>query len=107
MGTERGFENYLSRHMAHLGDPERYRERRKRQLIATYERWLPADRDAELLEIGPGYGQWLEVLRTDRGFANAIAVDIRREERACTTPRSASAIPIRSPSATSRSANDA
>ena len=79
MGTERGFENYLSRHMAHLGDPERYRERRKRQLIATYERWLPAERDAELLEIGPGYGQWLEVLRKDRGFANAVAVDISGE----------------------------
>ena len=60
MAGERGFEDYLSRHLAHLGDPERYRARRKRQLIATYRRFLPESRDAELLEIGPGYGQWLE-----------------------------------------------
>jgi SAM-dependent methyltransferase len=79
MGDERDFKDYLSRHMAHLGDAERYRERRKRQLIATYERWLPANRDAELLEIGPGYGQWLEALRKDLGFGRTIAVDISGE----------------------------
>jgi SAM-dependent methyltransferase len=79
MGDERGFEDYLSRHMAHLGDAERYRARRKRQLLATYARALPASRDGELLEIGPGYGQWLEALRTDLGFARAVAVDVSTE----------------------------
>jgi SAM-dependent methyltransferase len=79
MAGERGFEDYLSRHLAHLGDPERYRARRKRQLIATYRRFLPESRDAELLEIGPGYGQWLEALRVDLGFTRAVAVDISAE----------------------------
>jgi len=74
-----GFDSYLSRHYAHLGDQQRHRARRKRQLLRTYEHLLPPSRDAELLEIGPGYGQWLEALRVDRGYARAVAVDVSAE----------------------------
>lgn len=74
-----GFEQYLSRHVARLGDQRRYRARRKRQLLATYAHLLPERRDAEMLEIGPGYGQWLEALRVDRGYARTTAVDVSSE----------------------------
>src|SRR5262249_31802637 len=80
MNEERAdFTQYLSRHYAHLGDQQRYRARRKRQLLRTYAHLLPARREAELLEIGPGYGQWLELLRVDRGYAHATAVDVSPE----------------------------
>src|SRR5262245_13992443 len=79
MANERGFEDYLTRHMSHRGDPERHRTRKRRQLMATYARWLPANRDAELLEIGPGYGQWLEALRVDLGYTRTVAVDVSAE----------------------------
>jgi SAM-dependent methyltransferase len=73
------FERYLSGHYARLGDQQRYRARRKRQLLGTYAHLLPAARDAEMLEIGPGFGQWLEALRADRGYARALAVDLSPE----------------------------
>ena len=73
------FENYLSRHYAHLGDQARFRAGRKRQLQRTYGALLPADRAAELLEIGPGYGQLLELLRQDLGYSRTTAIDVSRE----------------------------
>ena len=75
----REFTRYLSTHCAHLGDQGRYRERKKRQLLRTYAHLLPQRRDADLLEIGPGHGQWLEALRVDRGYSNAVAIDISEE----------------------------
>jgi SAM-dependent methyltransferase len=73
------FTGYLSRHYAHLGDQARHRAGKKRQLLATYRRLLPADRTAEMLEIGPGYGQLLELLRRDLGFERTVAIDLSAE----------------------------
>lgn len=73
------FQDYLTRHYTQLGDAERHRAGRKRQLLETYRRWLPANRDAAMLEIGPGFGHLLEILRTDLGYRNATAVDVSRE----------------------------
>lgn len=73
------FRDYLSRHYAHLGDQAKHREGKKRQLLHTYGRLLPADPDAAMLEVGPGYGQLLEALRRDRGYRAATAVDLSRE----------------------------
>ncbi len=73
------FQDYLTRHYAHLGDQARHRAGKKRQLLHTYRRWLPESRDAEMLEIGPGYGQLLEALRMDLGYTRARAVDVSRE----------------------------
>jgi 2-polyprenyl-3-methyl-5-hydroxy-6-metoxy-1,4-benzoquinol methylase len=73
------FRDYLTRHYAHLGDQAKHREGKKRQLLHTYGHLLPASRDAAMLEIGPGFGQLLEGLRRDRGYANAVAIDLSRE----------------------------
>jgi 2-polyprenyl-3-methyl-5-hydroxy-6-metoxy-1,4-benzoquinol methylase len=73
------FENYLTRHVAHLGDQEKHRAGKKRQLHRTYGRLFPADRAADMLEIGPGYGQLLELLRRDLGYSRAVAIDLSQE----------------------------
>lgn len=73
------FDQYLTRHYAHIGDQARHRAGKKRQLRLTYESILPANRDAEMLEIGPGYGQLLELLRNDLGYAKTIAIDLSAE----------------------------
>ena len=79
MPNEAGsFDDYLSRHYDHLGDQARYRAGRKRQLLKTYRAVLPPDHDVEMLEIGPGYGHLLELIR-ELGYARAIAVDVSRE----------------------------
>ncbi len=80
MRTENpAFVDYLSRHYAHLGDHARHRAGKKRQLLHTYRRFLPEQRDAQMLEIGPGYGQLLELLRIDLGYARTVAIDVSRE----------------------------
>jgi SAM-dependent methyltransferase len=76
---DHAFDDYLTRHYSRLGDQERHRAGRKRQLLRTYGRLLPADREARILEIGPGHGQFLELLRQDLGYRNAVAVDVSRE----------------------------
>lgn len=73
------FDQYLTRHYAHIGDQARHRVGKKRQLRLTYQHVLPAERDAAMLEIGPGYGQLLELLRTDLGYGNTIAIDLSQE----------------------------
>lgn len=76
---ESGFADYLSRHYARLGDQAKHRAGKKRQLEHTYRRLLPEDRAAEMLEIGPGFGQLLELLRVDLGYARAGAIDLSSE----------------------------
>lgn len=73
------FADYLTRHYAHIGDQSRHRAGKKRQLQRTYASRFPTDSAAAMLEIGPGYGQLLELLRRDRGYSNAIAVDLSQE----------------------------
>jgi 2-polyprenyl-3-methyl-5-hydroxy-6-metoxy-1,4-benzoquinol methylase len=73
------FRDYLSRHYAHLGDQAKHRAGKRRQLLATYRRWLPTDQGAAMLEIGPGYGQLLEALRRDLGYREVTAIDLSRE----------------------------
>ena len=73
------FDHYLSGHYTRIGDQGRFRERRKRQMLATYRHLLPVRRDAEMLEIGPGHGQWLEALHRDAGYTRTIAVDLSAE----------------------------
>jgi SAM-dependent methyltransferase len=80
MSVEREpFADYLSRHYARLGDEARHRAGKQRQLALTYGALLPADRSAPMLEIGPGFGPLLELLRRDLGYAGATAVDVSAE----------------------------
>lgn len=78
-GSDKRFQDYLSRHYAHLGPQDRHRERRMRQLRTQYAHVLRLDRESRILEIGPGFGQWLEVLREQMGFRQAQAIDLSEE----------------------------
>lgn len=73
------FDQYLTRHYAHIGDQSRHRAGKKRQLLHTYRSVLPAGRDVDMLEIGPGYGQLLELLRKDLGYERMVAIDLSQE----------------------------
>ena len=73
------FENYLSKHYAHLGGPTKFRHQKKAGLEHNYARFMPVCRDAHILEIGPGYGELLDVLVNSRGYKNVQAVDLSQE----------------------------
>lgn len=69
--------DYFEHHYALVNDlsPE---GRRKTwfDLRLLYDRWLPFDRNARILDLGCGAGILLEWLRDDRGFSQTIGLDL-------------------------------
>lgn len=72
------YERYLSRHFAHVSDQSRYRERKVAYYTHNYLRHLPASRETCFLDIGPGYGEFIELLQR-QGYRSIHAVDISPE----------------------------
>ncbi len=68
--------DYFEHHYALVNDlsPEG-RRRTWFDLRYLYDRWLPSDRQARILDLGCGAGVLLEWLRDDRGFTQAIGLD--------------------------------
>ena len=79
MKTVNSFENYLSNHYQHIGNQERYRKNKKLQLYHTYKHLLPVNKNARILDIGPGYGQMLELLSKDLSYKHVQAIDVSKE----------------------------
>ncbi len=80
MSQERSqFEYYMTEHMTYLRAPGEWRSRVKDRLRHRYARHLPADRNAAILEIGPGFGEFLELLIADLGYRNVRGVDLSPE----------------------------
>lgn len=73
------FDSYLTRHLSHVTDPHQYRKRKKDHLWLNYGHLIPRQRDARILEIGPGYGDLLELLAVDRGYTGVQATDLSQE----------------------------
>lgn len=73
------FENYLTRYLSQVGGQGDSRTRRKVVLSYNYKRLLPDSLDARILEIGPGYGELLELLVRDLGYGNVQAIDLSQE----------------------------
>lgn len=67
-------DNYLSNHLAQLGGRNRSTHRGQ-ALHANYVDWLPTRRDARILEIGPGLGEFLHMAIGSLGYTNVQAVD--------------------------------
>lgn len=96
MSSERNalFEHYLTKHFAHVSDQKRYRGRKVAYYQHNYVRLLPARRDACMLDIGPGYGEMLELLLS-RGYTNIHAVDLSPEVADfCNTIVPGSTVPV-------------
>jgi 2-polyprenyl-3-methyl-5-hydroxy-6-metoxy-1,4-benzoquinol methylase len=72
------FDNYLTKHFSHVIDA-RFRDRKKAFIQHNYIRHLPSRLDAQILEIGPGVGEVLELLTKDLGYTNFAAIDISKE----------------------------
>jgi 2-polyprenyl-3-methyl-5-hydroxy-6-metoxy-1,4-benzoquinol methylase len=66
--------NYLATWMAGA-DSEVSKRARKGWFEANYCHLLPSNLDASILEIGPGYGEFLSYLKSDKFYKNVKAVD--------------------------------
>lgn len=73
------FEGYLTRHLSHVADHRKSRQRKKAMLLRNYSTLFPARRDAQILEIGPGFGELLEILSIDRKYSHVHAIDLSQE----------------------------
>jgi len=73
---QRLYERYLT---THFGAGDRYALQADNPLLAkyyrlNYRRHLPADKNARILDVGCGMGQFLEFLRAE-GYANCAGID--------------------------------
>lgn len=72
------YENYLSNHLRVMTD-SKTRENKKHWISYNYTKFLPNDKSAKILEIGPGFGELLEFLIIDNKYNNVRAVDLSQE----------------------------
>lgn len=70
------FKDYLS--TSYGGYNEGWAEDKTNQLAYNYSGLLPLDKNARILDIGPGYGVMLSLLKR-LGYKNCLAVDISEE----------------------------
>lgn len=73
------FDEYLTRHLSHVTDPFQFRERTKAHFAYNYLALLPRNKNASILEIGPGFGEWLELLVKEQGYTDVQAIDVSSE----------------------------
>jgi 2-polyprenyl-3-methyl-5-hydroxy-6-metoxy-1,4-benzoquinol methylase len=72
------FDHYLSTHFAGLGNAHRNTQRLE-SIHANYAEFVPADKSATMLEIGPGMGELLQYLVVESGLRNVEAIDLSAE----------------------------
>lgn len=57
----------------------RFRERKKAFLNANYSNVLPPNKNATILDIGPGFGELIELLGVNLGYKQVSAIDLSAE----------------------------
>jgi cyclopropane fatty-acyl-phospholipid synthase-like methyltransferase len=72
------YDQYLTDHFRPLAGTARV-QRNARFALHQHGKHFPRSADAAILEIGPGFGAMLSLLRSERGYADVHAVDISPE----------------------------
>lgn len=72
------FNDYLTKHLSTIRDSSA-RKHRKQWFSHNYKQLLPTDHSVRILEIGPGYGELLELLIQDCHYTNVRAIDMSQE----------------------------
>ena len=72
------YDRYLSSHLSTLTSLNT-RTIKKQWISYNYTKFLPDDKNAAILEIGPGFGELLEFLVIDNNYSNVQAVDLSQE----------------------------
>lgn len=77
------YDKYLTQHFNRIADPATVR-RNAVFVLQHHGRHFPADKNAAILEIGPGFGAVLQQLHQQCGYVDVCGVDISPEVvRAC------------------------
>ncbi len=70
-------ETYLAFEEQHRGNQEEIRRRQQYYLDVYVKNWLAEDMQGDILDLGCGRGEWLDILR-DNGY-QAIGIDLNKE----------------------------
>lgn len=68
---------YLAFEEQHRGDQEEIRRRQQYYLDTYVKNWLDRDMPGDILDLGCGRGEWLDILR-ENGY-HAVGIDLNRE----------------------------
>ncbi len=69
---------YLSNHYSHVSTPASL-ERKKTWVLSNHGSKFPSRADAAILDVGPGFGNILQLLHDKCGYKNVNAIDISPE----------------------------
>jgi 2-polyprenyl-3-methyl-5-hydroxy-6-metoxy-1,4-benzoquinol methylase len=72
------YQDYITHHLSHVGRPATVR-RNAIFALKHHGKYFPSEKDAAILEIGPGFGALIDCLRNRCGYTNVRAVDISPE----------------------------
>ncbi|MFZ0315045.1 MAG: class I SAM-dependent methyltransferase [Candidatus Korobacteraceae bacterium] len=72
------FDHYLTQHFRHIAAPSTLRWNAV-AAVDHHGKYFPADKDAAILEIGPGFGTLIEHLHQQCCYRNVNAVDVSPE----------------------------
>jgi 2-polyprenyl-3-methyl-5-hydroxy-6-metoxy-1,4-benzoquinol methylase len=72
------YESYLSNHLGRLRQSDSF-SKKKQWIVENYSRLVPLDKASHILEIGPGFGEFLDFLVNDHGCEQVTAIDYSRQ----------------------------
>jgi len=72
------YDQYLSKHYSHVSTPASL-ERKKAWVLSNHGSKLPPSTDAVILDVGPGFGNIIQLLHDKCGYKNVNAIDISPE----------------------------
>lgn len=79
---DRFYDSYVTNHLTHIKNitlDDLKRQRIYETYGAYYKRFLPADKNAKILDVGCGYGRFLYFLE-QAGYKNVQGIDISKEQ---------------------------
>lgn len=72
------YHSYLTNHLSNQINANS-RVNKKNWIVCNYKKFIPNNKDANILDIGPGYGELVELFGVDEGYVNICAIDISNE----------------------------
>jgi 2-polyprenyl-3-methyl-5-hydroxy-6-metoxy-1,4-benzoquinol methylase len=73
--TTEKYENYLTNHLSQVSN----KNSRIQWLTYNYQSYLPTNLSTKILEIGPGFGEFIDYLINKLGYKNTKAIDLSQE----------------------------
>lgn len=72
------YDQYLSTHYSHVSTPASL-ERKKSWVLSNHGSKFPPSTEAAILDVGPGFGNIIQLLHNKCGYKNVTAIDISPE----------------------------